>query len=116
VAGRNFYPEEDEIENSQVVILSHKLWKSRYNLSDAIIGDAITLDGDSFTVVGVADSEFKFLEVGDVDIWLPAATREWADNRGSGWLRCFGRLKDGVSYERVNGNECHPRRNGRNLP
>lgn len=97
-AGRNFRAEEDEIGNANVVILSHRLWNDRYNLDPAIIGDAITLDGMSFTVVGVADPEFRFLEVGDTDMWIPAAAEEMAENRGNGWLRCFARLKDGVSY------------------
>ena len=96
-AGRNFYPEEDVIGNTNVAIISHKLWNSRYDLDESIVGKAITLDGDSFTVVGVANPEFKFLEVGDADAWIPAGARNWAESRGNGWLRCFARLNDGVS-------------------
>ena len=99
IAGRNFYPEEDELGKSNVVLLSQKLWKSRYNESPDVVGEAITLDGESFTVVGVVNPAFKFLEVGDADIWVPAAARKWAESRGNGWLRCFGRLKPGVSYD-----------------
>lgn len=101
IAGRNFYAEEDEIGKSNVVLLSHKLWKSRYNENPDVVGEAITLDEKSYTVVGVVHPDFRFLEVGDADIWVPAAEREYAESRGSGWLRCFGRLKDGVSYEQA---------------
>lgn len=99
-AGRSFYPEEDEIGTANIAIISHRLWKGRFNGRD-MIGEAITLDNNGYTVVGIANPDFKFLNFGYADVFVPAAGREWAENRGSGWLRMVGRLNDGVTFEQA---------------
>ena len=99
--GRTFLPEEDDYGNGQVAILSDRLWRSRFNARDDILGDGVTLDGKAFTVVGVLDPDFNFLTVGNADIWVPAASREWANERGSHWMNAMARLKPGVSREQA---------------
>src|SRR4029450_13440786 len=54
--GREFRREDELPGNSSVVILSHALWQRRFNSDSGIVGKAITLSGQPFTVVGVMPS------------------------------------------------------------
>jgi putative ABC transport system permease protein len=101
ILGRSFLPEEDQIGDTRVVMISEQLWTNRYDARESLIGEGVTLDGESYTVVGIIPASFKFLEVGPADIWVPAADRPWAASRGNGWLRCIGRLNDRVSAEQA---------------
>ena len=59
VLGRTFHPDEDKPSQSgRVVMLSHDLFQKRFNGDPNIINQAITLDGRSFTVVGVMPPSF----------------------------------------------------------
>src|SRR6185503_10540518 len=52
--GRHFLPEDDKpSETGHVVILSHALFQKRFNSDPSLINQAITLEGSSFTVIGV---------------------------------------------------------------
>ena len=51
--GRAFLPEEDREGANHVVILGHALWKNRFNSDRAILGRSLTLNNQSYTVVGV---------------------------------------------------------------
>jgi putative ABC transport system permease protein len=101
ILGRNINPEEDEIGQANVVMLAEQLWESRYDRDESLIGDAITLNGVPYTVIGIVPEDFRFLEVGPTDLWVPAAVRTFAENRGSHWLQCIGRLNEGVSFEQA---------------
>lgn len=97
--GRNFLPEEDR-PGANVVLLSHGLWQRRFGADPHIVGRAITLDGESRTVVGVMPRlvELPNLEGWTDQLWVPLAfTPEEADNRGNHYLWVLGRLKPGVT-------------------
>lgn len=51
--GRDFLPDEGSPGNDHVVILSHWLWQHRYNSDQNILGKAILIDDEPYTVVGV---------------------------------------------------------------
>ena len=51
--GRNFTPEEDQPNGPTVCIISHELWQTRFGGRPGIVGEAITLNGLSWQVVGV---------------------------------------------------------------
>ena len=51
--GRTFVPGEDQPGRDRVVVLSDGLWKRRFGGDRAIVGRAIALDGEPFTVIGV---------------------------------------------------------------
>src|ERR1043166_3599807 len=53
VIGRSFASEEYEVGKGQVVILGHALWQRRFGGDKSIVNRSITLDGSSYTVVGV---------------------------------------------------------------
>jgi predicted permease len=76
--GRFFSPEE-EIQGKQfVVIISHGLWQRRFGSDPGIVGKAISLNGNKFTIVGVMPSYFQFP--------LSNMTRGWGDFPGSAEL------------------------------
>lgn len=99
--GRNFDPAEDEPGKGQVAILAHDLWVNQFDRREDIIGEGVLLDGESFTIVGVVGPSFKFLEANNPGIWVPVSVSQSATSRGNHWLNCFGRLKDGVTYEKA---------------
>jgi putative ABC transport system permease protein len=99
--GRTFLPEEDQAGSHHVVIMSNGLWQRRFGSDPAIIGRSLTLNGESFTVVGVMPAKFQFPSRED-DLWIPLAfPAEEAARRGSHYIEVVGRLKPGVTLEQA---------------
>ncbi len=100
--GRSFRTEEDNA-GASVVILSHGLWRRRFNSDPQVIGRNITLDDRSLTVVGVAPAGFQFpIAAESTDLWTTIAHDATGNDpmtaqRGLGYLSVIGRLKPGVS-------------------
>jgi len=100
--GRSFRAEEDNA-GASVVILSHGLWRRRFNSDPQVIGRNITLDDRSLTVVGVAPAGFQFpIAAEPADLWTTIAYDAIGNDpmtaqRGLGYLSVIGRLKPGVS-------------------
>jgi len=69
VAGRSFGPEEDRAGGAPVVILSHRLWQSRFGGDPAVIGRVMNLDNQRYSVVGVLPASFQLLRW--ADLWMP---------------------------------------------
>ena len=100
--GRDFEAGEDAFHGPRVVILSNGLWQQRFGGDRGIVGRKITLDGDSYEVVGVMPRGFENVLAPSAEIWSPMQydaghitdlnTVEWGHH-----LRMFGRLRPGVS-------------------
>jgi putative ABC transport system permease protein len=58
--GRAFFPEEDQPGRDHVIILSYGLWGRRFGSDRAVIGRAINIDRQSYTVIGVMPAGFDF--------------------------------------------------------
>jgi predicted permease len=58
--GRNFRADEDPPGRDHEVILTDAFWRSEFQADPAIVGKAITLNGESFAVVGVLPVSFHF--------------------------------------------------------
>jgi macrolide transport system ATP-binding/permease protein len=96
------------IEPPLVVVLSHAFWKKRFNADPAVVGSLVTINGQPFTVSGIAGEGFGGFD-GElsVDMWMPMTT--WATlihetNRltsNDQWLTMIGELADGVSLEQA---------------
>jgi putative ABC transport system permease protein len=100
IAGRVFRPEEDKPGASPVVILSHRLWQSRFGSDRSIIGRTLMLDGKGYALVGVLPTAFRMAPT--TDIWMP--TGQYADDLTSHLHHEFhilARLKPGVSISRA---------------
>ena len=110
--GRSFAPEEHEPGKGQVVILGHGLWKRRYGGDSSLINRTVTLNGASYTVVGVMPSGIYpvrpttsgtiTFDEQQQDFLLPMSfTAEWAGVRGAHVLGVLARLKSGISFEQA---------------
>ncbi|HEY1307760.1 MAG TPA: ABC transporter permease [Vicinamibacterales bacterium] len=94
--GRTFAPGEDQPGRTRVVVLSHRLWVSQFASDRGIVGKAIRLDGEVYTVIGVMPirTTVHFL---DPLLWRPLAF-DGVPPRGSRGLRwAVGKLKPGVT-------------------
>jgi putative ABC transport system permease protein len=97
--GRNFTREEDRPNAPPVALLSYALWRSRFAGDPSIVGKTIPLDGKPTTVVGVLPRTFEMPTLARVDLLVPQALDEAAQQRPNtgAVLRGFARLKPGVS-------------------
>jgi putative ABC transport system permease protein len=93
--GRIFRPDEDTPANRHVALLSHGLWQRRFGADPKAVGQSLLLDGESYTVVGVAPPGFDFPR--KRDIWVPLADEPAKTNRGAHFFSSVGRLRPGVS-------------------
>jgi predicted permease len=114
--GRTFAPDEgEEIDDASVVVISHGLWQRGFGADPAVVGRVVNVNGQPFTVVGVAPREFAGTTRGTVpDLYIPiTAYGQLNTDRPGGdhplatryftWHRVIGRLKDGVTHEQSRG-------------
>lgn len=100
--GRTFSPEEDQPGQEHVVVLSDALWRRRFNGDPSIVNRTVTLNGESFTVIGVMPRGFFFPER-EIELWTPWAMEpDQKSGRGDHYLRLVARLKPGTTLERAN--------------
>ena len=90
--GRSFGAEEDRPGEADVLVLSDELWRLGFGADPEVLGRSITLDGRSFSVIGVMPPGFAF-PTPDVAYWAPLALDPTAHNRGGHFLRVVGRLE-----------------------
>ena len=107
-AGRFFQPAEEDVRGApSTVVLSHQFWERQFQGDPGLIGRSIRLNGQPFTVIGVAPASFTGMVRGLVpSIWVTVASTERTygttgilegrGNRG-GWNKA--RLKPGASVQ-----------------
>jgi putative ABC transport system permease protein len=108
ILGRTFVQEEDSPGNSQnPVILSYELWQSHFDGNPNILGQFLTLDGQSYRVIGVMPERFQFpIQKDHVELWITIArdlqgNLGMATQRGASYLQVVARLKPGVQIPRA---------------
>jgi putative ABC transport system permease protein len=95
--GRAFLPAEEKHGSNRVVLLSDKIWRSRFGADANILGKAITLDGIAYSVVGVMPADFAFPH--EAALWLPL---EVGGDPGNFYTRAVvGRLKPQASQQQA---------------
>ena len=105
-AGRTFTPEEDQYGRHRVAPVSHGLWQRRFGGSRDVVGQAIKIGGESFTVVGVMPRGMAFFDnVPEVELWTPIAFApgDSFDTRNNHFVTLVGRLKEGVTVDQAQG-------------
>ena len=104
--GRIFTQDEDRSPGANpVAVISYGSWQSRFGSDPDIAGKTITLNGRSFTVVGVAPEGFTGTEIMFTpEIWVPMMmAREiepgsnYLEQRSNGVMFATGRLKPGIT-------------------
>jgi putative ABC transport system permease protein len=97
--GRTFNADEDQPGRERVVVLSHRLWQRRFGGDAGVVGQQVTFDGESYTVIGVMPADFQFAPfwATRAELWSPLNLAPRASNRGGRSLRVFARLKPDVT-------------------
>jgi predicted permease len=104
--GRLLGPSDDEtIGANFVAVLSYSFWSARFGGDRSVLGQTITVNGQSMEIVGVAPRDFEGTTLGTRPLVFVPITMRGAlsngfngfDNRRSYWVYVFGRLKSGVT-------------------
>ena len=93
--GRAFLEEEDKPGEERVAMLSHGAWQRRFGGEEGVLGEVLRLDSQPYTVIGVLPPEAVFPE--EREVWT--LLRKSPDERSGWYLRCLGRLREGVTVE-----------------
>src|SRR5713226_8967928 len=111
--GRTFRPDEDRTPLTHpVVVVGYGLWLRRFAGDPRVIGQTVTLNEHTFTVIGVAPREFLSTYAGfAIDVWTPVMMKDYVarphfslTDRSSRWLMVMGRLKPGVTVPQAQAN------------
>jgi putative ABC transport system permease protein len=103
--GRTFIAGDDQPGRDRIVVLSHRAWAAHFGSDPALVGHAIRINGEPYTVIGVMPERGPFDRM-IVEAWLPLTFGPERRNRTSHWLiwltgGAIGRLKPGVTVERA---------------
>jgi len=101
--GRTFSEEEDKVGAPPVVVISDRLWQRAFNRDAKILGQAITLHDQGYTVIGVMPRQVTLPQ--DTDVWLSMMRRSnnamWMSRMVHPMIYVWGKLKLGVTVERA---------------
>jgi putative ABC transport system permease protein len=98
--GRVFAASENEVGADQVVVLSNRIWQSRFGGDPKVIGRKITLDAKSYTIIGVLPANSTFGRTQAV-MWLPLAFTPANMTRNFHWLYAIARLQPRVTLKQA---------------
>ncbi len=102
VTGRGFTSEEDQVEQPEVVMLAHRVWVELFSEDPDVVGTAIRLDGQPYTVIGVLPAKLDLTLGGDLWMPLPFRAANFA-SRQFHFLRPYALLRDGVTIDAAQG-------------
>src|ERR1700693_2798355 len=96
LVGRTFTPEEDKPAAAPVVLLSHRLWQSRFWSDPAVVGRMVALDGKGYLLAGVLPPGFRLAT--QADRWMPVGQyQDDLTGRIHHPYTVIARLKSGVT-------------------
>ncbi|HYH95617.1 ABC transporter permease [Hyalangium sp.] len=98
VLGRGFLPEEDVPGGPRVVVLGHALWQRLFQGDPDAVGRSLELNGEPYTVVGVAPPGFDY--PGQSQLWVPLRL-DRVSIEDTHYLMVAGRLRPGVDPAQV---------------
>jgi predicted permease len=106
VLGRNFTAEEDRPGGERVVLISHGFWRQRFNGDRSVLGQALTLDGAPYTIVGVLPEAATAFPLNPFQIWVPRPAEvpylvPSQLNNGGFFFQTIARLRPGVSVSQA---------------
>jgi predicted permease len=106
MVGRNFSADEDRPGGEAVVLISHRLWRERFNRDPSAVGQALILNGAPYTIIGVLPEAASAFPLDGVQIWVPrpAEVPYLAPsqlNNGGYFFQVVARLRPDVSLEQA---------------
>jgi putative ABC transport system permease protein len=87
----------DTASRRSVVVLSERMWRTRFGGDPLILGRDLTLDGQPYTVIGVVPASFQILV--PADMWTLFSVRRSPEQRRQHYMQIVGRLKPGATLE-----------------
>jgi predicted permease len=121
--GRVLQPPDDAPDAERVVVISHRMWRADFGGDPNIVGKALQLRGQAYTIVGVAPASFTgVIPILVPELWMPVTHAEEVEpagindsipsptgrtrleRRGTRWLFVKGRLKPGLSVSAAGAN------------
>ncbi len=123
--GRSFLAEEDRPGANRVCLVSHGLWQRRFGSDEHFVGKTLTLNNQTYTVVGVLPASYRYGTPTDVfvPIGLEGASEMMNERGNHPGIYAVARLKPGVSFEQAEADmkgiaarlgEQYPKSNGGN--
>jgi putative ABC transport system permease protein len=108
IRGRTFRAEENAVGRDDVIVISERLWRRKFDRDPRVLGSKLLADGRAFTIVGIMPATFEFplplfnvtgAQFGEqADMWQPLGfTDQEMKRRGSRSYGVIGRLAPGVS-------------------
>ncbi len=108
--GRGFTPEDEQPGRNKVVIISHAFWQQRLGGAADVVGRALRLNEQSYTIVGVTAAGFQYphasFPFGEVaELWTPLAftPEQVAQRERPYYLNVLARLRPGVTATQAQG-------------
>jgi putative ABC transport system permease protein len=96
------FTEDEQRRRDPVVVLAHDVWQRRFGGRESVIGSPVSLNGASFTIVGVMPAGFAFPDGDPVDLYAPLVYNpDESTRRTAHVLSVVARLKDDVTIERA---------------
>ncbi|HET9753123.1 MAG TPA: ABC transporter permease, partial [Myxococcales bacterium] len=99
--GRGFTAQDDSPGAPRTVMLGNALWQRRFASDPRVIGQALTLGGDSYTIVGILPPGFRFLAAQDVFVPLGLWADQFRSRDDHPGISVVARLRPGVSLARA---------------
>jgi putative ABC transport system permease protein len=88
---------DDSAAGQRVAVISHAYWHRRFQGATSALGETLVIDGQPFTIIGVAPAGYA--EAWRPDVWVPLGLVGASTNRDSNFLLSFGRLRDGSTID-----------------
>ena len=109
-AGRVFTANDDQLGKPPVTVMSYRAWQEKYGSDPSIIGAAVAINGQAFTLVGVAPPGFfgDGLRANPPEVWIPLSfepvvhgANSLLNQADSNWLDATGRLAPGAQPKQI---------------
>ena len=94
------FPREPFYSRERIAVISHRLWRDRFDSDPSIVGKSIALNGPLFTVVGVMPQGFQYPN--GTDVWHRMTWDVAQHSRGAHFMESLVRLKPGVTVVAAN--------------
>jgi predicted permease len=104
--GRNFSAQEDRPGGEHVTLISHRIWQERFNRNPSALGQALTLNGAPYTIIGVLPEAASAFPLNQFQAWVPRPIEvpflvPSQLNNGGFFFQAIARLRPGVSLKQA---------------